>query len=264
MSLATGVAQRDTAPRDWKGLIWTLVRTDFKARYHRTWFGYLWALAKPLAMLATLLLVFSLVFAQHADFGLKLVVGLFLWEFFAEGTKVGLVSLYVKGYLLSRTRFPSWVLVLTSISNPLINLLVYSLGTLVVLAVLGRFPSPSGMLLYLAYVLVLAAMVAGISLAGSVLFLRYRDLNQVWEVVTASGFFITPIVFPIDVIPHRFQFWLYAWPPTPVIQFARAVLIQGDPPTLKAHLMLWGMGILVFAVGALVHRALAPRIAEQL
>ena len=250
--------------RDWKGLIWTIVRTDFKARYHRTWFGFLWALAKPLAMMATLLAVFTLIFAQHADFGIKLVVGLFLWEFFADGTKAGLLSLAQKGFILGKTRFPSWVLVVTSLSNPLINLAVYSMGVMVVLAALGKPPSPLMVVLYVLYVVQLAAIVVGLSLALSVLFLRYRDLNQVWEVVTASGFFLTPVVFPLDVIPHRFQFWLYAWPPTPVIQFARSVLIAGEVPTLKANAMLLGMVGVILGVGVALYRQRAPAIAEQL
>ena len=69
----------------------------------------------------------------------------------------------------------------------------------------------------------MAIVVVGISLAGSVLFLRYRDLNQVWDVVTQAGFFVAPIIYPLGVIPERYHFYLYAWPPTAIIEFSRAV-----------------------------------------
>ena len=59
------------------------------------------------------------------------------------------------------------------------------------------------------------------------LFLRYRDLNQVWDVVTQAGFFVAPIIYPLGVIPERFHFYLYLWPPTPIIEFSRAVLVDG-------------------------------------
>ena len=49
--------------------------------------------------------------------------------------------------------------------------------------------------------------------------MRYRDLNQVWEVVTHAGFFVAPIIYPIDVLPERLHFYLYLWPPTPIILF---------------------------------------------
>jgi ABC-type polysaccharide/polyol phosphate export permease len=249
---------------DWKGLIWTLVRTDFKVRYHRTILGFLWALARPVAMLITLLVVFGALFHSQPDFSLKLVVGLFLWEYFNEATKVGLIALHMKGYLLTKTRFPRWVLVLTSQSNPLITLAVYAVTMLVVLLVTGKALPPLHLLLFLFYVLQLLIICLGISLAGSVLFLRFRDLNQVWEVVTASGFFITPIVYPIEVLPHELHFWLYLWPPTPVIQFARSVLIEGTVPSLRAHLLLFGMSMGIFLIGATLFRTFQARAAEQL
>jgi len=81
------------------GLVWTLVRTDFKTRYHGTLAGFFWALLKPLIMFVALMSVFSYAFASTPNYKLDLIIGLFLWDFFAEGTKVGLTSLHAKGYL---------------------------------------------------------------------------------------------------------------------------------------------------------------------
>src|SRR6186997_724746 len=83
-----------------RGLVWTLIRTDFKARYHGSVGGFVWALLKPLAMFVVLMSVFSLLFSANPNYKLDLIIGLFLWDFFAEGTKTGLVSLHAKGYLL--------------------------------------------------------------------------------------------------------------------------------------------------------------------
>ena len=100
-----------------RGLVWTLVRTDFKARYHGTLGGFVWALLKPLTMFLVLMAVFSFVFAADPDYQLNLIVGLFLWDFFAEGTKAGLTSLHARVTCSRKARFPSWILVVTSISN---------------------------------------------------------------------------------------------------------------------------------------------------
>ena len=79
--------------------------------------------------------------------------------------------------------------------------------------------------------------------------MRYRDLNQVWEVVTQAGFFVAPIIYPIDVLPERLHVYLYLWPPTPIILFARSVLIDGKVPSAFAH------GLLTLeAVSILCHR----------
>src|SRR6185295_4489873 len=107
------------------GLVWTLVRTDFKARYHGTIGGFVWALFKPLSMFAVLMGVFSFLFAGNPVYKLNLIVGLFLWDFFAEGTKSGLIALHTRGFLLTKARVPSWILVVTAISNAAITLLVF-------------------------------------------------------------------------------------------------------------------------------------------
>jgi ABC-type polysaccharide/polyol phosphate export permease len=246
------------------GLVWTLIRTDFKTRYHGTIGGFVWALLKPLTMFLVLLAVFSYVFAGDPQYKLDLIIGLFLYEFFQEGTKTGLLSLRAKGYLLTKARFPSWIIVLTSASNAVLTLGLFSVVLVVFLAATGRPPSAAALALYALYVLQFFAMVAGFSLAASVLFMRYRDLNQVWEVVTHAGFFTAPIVYPLDILPERLHAYLYIWPPTPVILFARSVLLDGRVPSPLAHALLLAETLLILGAGILIYAARAPRVAEDL
>lgn len=246
------------------GLVWTLVRTDFKSRYHGTMAGFGWALLKPLCMVAVLVSVFSFIFGGDRNYGLNLVIGLFLFDFFSDGTRVGLLSLRAKGFLLTKAKAPLWVIVATSTSNAVVTLAVFVVAMLSILAVVGRWPGLIGLALFGVYLVHHVLIVIGISLAASVLFLRYRDLNQVWEVVTQAGFFVAPVIYPLDILPHWTHFYLYLWPPTPIIQFSRTVLIQGQVPTLKAHLLLGLDAGLILLVGILVFRWLAPRAAEYL
>src|SRR5712692_557559 len=122
------------------GLIWTMVRTDFKARYYGTLGGFVWALLKPMSIFVVLMLVFSFLFASNPVYKLNLIVGLFLWDFFAEGTKSGLMSLHARGYLLTKARVPSWVLVITSISNAVITLAVFSVVAVSFKIITGHAP----------------------------------------------------------------------------------------------------------------------------
>jgi lipopolysaccharide transport system permease protein len=246
------------------GLVWTLVRTDFKARYHGTVSGFIWALLKPLAMFVVLMSVFSFLFAQDSAYERNLIVGLFLWDFFAEGTKTGLTSLAAKAYLLNKARFPSWILVITSISNAVITLTAFSIVMLVFLIAVGRPPSIGTYALYLCYCIALAVVVIGFSLATSVLFLRYRDLNQVWDVIVQAGFFVAPIVYPLSIIPERYHFYLYLWPPTAFIEFSRAVLVSGSVPSVRGHVLMAMASVACLLVGGLIYRRLGPRAAEYL
>jgi lipopolysaccharide transport system permease protein len=246
------------------GLVWTLIRTDFKTRYHGTIGGFGWALLKPLAMFLVLLAVFSYVFASDPQYKLDLIIGLFLYEFFQESTKAGLLSIRAKGYLLTKAKFPAWIVVVTSASNAVITLALFSAVLIAFLALTGRAPSPLAVALYVAYQLQFLAIVAGFSLAASVLFMRYRDLNQVWEVITQAGFFVAPIIYPLGILPERVHAYLYAWPPTPSILFSRSVLVDGVVPSPLAHLLLLLETVAVVGAGAGVYRSRAARVTEQL
>ena len=244
------------------GLIWTLVRTDFKARYHGTLGGFVWALLKPIGMFLVLMAVFSFLFARDPVYKLNLIVGLFLWDFFAEGTKTGLVSLHSRGYLLTKARVPSWILVVTSISNALITLGVFVVVMIVFLSIAGHPPGWRALLAFAIYCVSLIGIVVGFSLGASVLFVRYRDLNQVWDVVLQAGFFLAPIIYPLDILPERYHFYLYVWPPTPIIEFSRAALVSGNLPTSTGHAYLAVDAALCLIAGAIVFRRLSPRAAE--
>ena len=246
----------------WGGLVWTLVRTDFKARYHGTASGFLWALLKPAAMFAVLVTVFSLVFPTEPTYKLDLIVGLFLFDFFTDATKTGMTALSSKAFLLTKARLPRYLLVLTSMTNALITLAVFAAAVIGYLVLAGRAPSPAAVAAFGTHLLSFTGIVVGISLATSVLFLRYRDLNQVWDMATQAGFFVAPIIYPLGVIPERFHLWLYLWPPTPVMEFARAALIDGVVPSARAHASLALMAATYLAAGTWVYRRYAPRAAE--
>ena len=246
------------------GLIWTLVRTDFKVRYHGTVGGFVWALLKPLAMFVMLMGVFSFLFASEPNYKLNLIIGLFLWDFFASGTIAGMGALQSRGFLLTKARCPAWILIVCSISNALITYAFFSVIILVFLILIGHAPSTAAALLFLAYGVAMAAVIAGFSLAASVLFLRYRDLNQIWDMALQAGFFVAPIIYPIGILPERYHIYLYLWAPTPLIQFTRSVLVDGRIPTLTAHLYLTAAVALCLIVGTVIYRRLGPRAAEYL
>jgi lipopolysaccharide transport system permease protein len=247
-----------------RGLVWTLVRTDFKARYHGTLSGFAWALLKPLAMFLVLEAVFSVIFAGDAHYRSNLIIGLFLWDFFGESTKAGMVSLQARGFLLTKAKCPSWILVVTSLSNAVITLTVFAAAILAYLAAGPSAPSAAAVAHFLAYLAGLVLVAVGISLGTSVLFLRYRDLNQVWDVVIQAGFFVAPVIYPLGILPERYHLLLYLWAPTPFIQFSRFVLVDGVLPGARAHVVLAAGTLVVLAAGTLAFRRLAPRAAEYL
>jgi len=242
-------------------LIRTLVRTDFKARYHGSLSGFVWALLKPLCMFAVLMTVFSFLFPD-GRYKLNLLIGLCVWDFFVDGTKTGLTALDAKAFLIRKVHAPLWVLVLSSLANAFLTLLVFAGVVVTFLYASGQGPSLGNLVCFVCYLGALVAMVASFALAASVLFLRLRDLNQVWDVVSHAGFFLAPVIYPLDIIPERFHPYFYLWPPTPIIEFSRAVLVGGTRPTPTGHLDLAIEVIVSLALGIAIFRRLSRRAPE--
>jgi lipopolysaccharide transport system permease protein len=250
-------------PRQIRDFIWTLIRTDFKARYHGGASGFAWALLKPLVMFAALYAVFSFLFRDQR-YMFNLLIGLLIWNFFSESTTAGLESMFRKGFLITKARFPRQIIVLTSISNAMLTLMVCCTAILITLTISRGFPGVIPLLCFAGYLTLLFLIVIGFSLGTSALFLKYRDLNQVWDVALQAGFFVAPIIYPIDTLPEKYHFVLYVWPVTPVVQFSRDVLVSGHLPSLKANLYLIAVTFFVLAVGSLLFRYNAPRAIERL
>jgi lipopolysaccharide transport system permease protein len=259
----TTVALPRTAEQNLLSLLWTLARTDFKVRYHGTIGGFFWVLLKPFLMFLVLMSVFSFLFASDPAYKLNLVIGLSLYEFFGESTKAGLASLYSKGYLLAKARFPIAAVVVASISNAWITLGILALVVGVVAATGAAF-KVAGLVLFIAYLILLTVVVIGFSLASAVLYLRYRDLIQIWHVIIQAGFFAAPVIYPLKMIPEQYQVYLYLWPPTAFIEFSRMVLVEGRFPSATSHLFLVLEAVVALTVGALIFRHYAPRAAEYL
>ena len=84
-------------------LLWILAKTDFKLRYHGSILGYVWALLKPLLIFLILNFVFSNLFGRGIEnYSLQLLTGIIMWNYFAEGTMVGLSSLLNKAGIITK------------------------------------------------------------------------------------------------------------------------------------------------------------------
>ena len=95
------------------------------------------------------------------------------------------------------------------------------------------------------------------------LFLRFRDLNQIWDMAIQAGFFLAPIIYPVGVIPERFHFYLYLWPPTPIIEFSRSALDRRRRCRRRPGTCVWrSMTVGILALGVVLFRRYAPRAAE--
>ena len=224
--------------RENRALLAELVRTDFKLRYQGSFLGYVWSLLKPLMMFVILYIVF--VFFLKMDkgvphFPIYLLLGIVLWNFFTEMTVQSLGSVVGRGDLIRKVKIPRWLIPVSTSISALINLglsLVIVAIFMIVNGVSLTWSTP----LIIVDIFLLYLLALGISLFLSAAYVKFRDLSYIWEVVLQAGFYGTPIIYAISIVPTlALQKLLLLSPIAVIIQDARHKVI-GDSVTTASSL----------------------------
>ena len=137
-------------------LLKQMVKTDFKIRYQNSFLGYLWSLLRPLFLFLVLYVVFVRVLKTGGDvphFGVYLLLGIVLWNYFIEVTTGSVAAIVIKGELMRKISFPRYVIVLSGSVSALINLSFNLLVVSVFMWIGGAEPNPFGLLLPLLIIL---------------------------------------------------------------------------------------------------------------
>lgn len=221
-------------------LLKELVKTDFKLRYQGSAIGYLWSILKPLMMFTIMYLVFIRFLRTGGDvphFPVALLLANVIWSFFSEATGMGMVSIVSRGDLLRKLNFSKHTIVFSAVLGALINFSINLLVVLVFAAINGVTLFPHA---YLALPLFaeLAVLTVGVALMLSTVFVYYRDLAQVWEVLLQAGMYVTPIIYPITFVFDRHPLAakiLMLNPLAQIIQDLRYLLID------RANVTIWQM-----------------------
>jgi len=224
-----------------RALLSELVRTDFKLRYQGSALGYAWSLLRPLLLFVILYVVFVKFLKLGTGvphFPVYLLLGIVIWNFFNEMTVQSLGSIVGRGDLIRKIRIPRWIIVLSSSISALINLLL-NLVVIAIFMVVNHVDLMSTILwlpLILAEVYLLAL---GLSMFLAAAFVKFRDVNYIWEVILQAGFYLTPILYPLSRIPNlTFQKLIMINPMGQAIQDARYATVTHE--TVTAHTLFQG------------------------
>jgi|SRR5659263_139740 len=249
---------------DYKELIKNLVISDLKTKYSSSVLGFAWSMLNPLMMMLVLYFVFSNVFKMTQEhFELYLLIGLTGWRFFAIGTTSAMSSIVGKASLVTKIRIPREILTLSVILSALVSSLLEFLVLIPLLVIFGVTPTFTILLFPVLHILYFF-IIYGVSLALASLYVYYRDINQIWEVLIQIGFFLSPIVYPLTLIPGKYQFYYMLNPITRLIEMYRNVLINGKVPGLVDFGIVIIFGIVLFILGSWLFGKLSPRFAEEI
>lgn len=217
-----------------RALLSELVRTDFKLRYQGSALGYAWSLLRPLLLFVILYIVF-VKFLKLGNgvphYPIYLLLGIVIWNFFTEMTQQSLGSIVGRGDLIRKIRIPRWIIVFSSSLSALIN---FGLNLIIVaiFMVINQVDIMATILLLPLILLEVYLFALGISLWLSALFVKFRDVGYIWEVVLQAGFYLTPILYPIALITNEsLQKLIMLNPMAQAIQDARYVAVSHDTLT---------------------------------
>jgi ABC-2 type transport system permease protein len=254
-------------------LLKELVSSDFKLRYQGSILGYLWSLLRPLALFAVLYFVF-VKFLKIGEgvphYAIYLLVGIVLWNFFVEITTGSVSAVVAKGDLIRKINFPKYIIVFSNSISALINLGFNSIVIAIFLLVFGAEPSAWAVLII--PLLLVELYIFGLAFAFllSAAYVKYRDVGFIWEVLLQIGFYATPILYPLTLVPLKFQKLIMLNPLAQIIQDARYVLVTKQTVTMNmvfnspyARLVPVLIAVLLFIVGAMYFRKNSRYFAER-
>jgi len=261
----------------YRELLRNLVIRDLKVRYKNSVLGVLWSLMNPLLMMMVFTVVFTVMApvrsASVENFPVFVLCGLLPWNFFASSVMGSTVSIVANAPLIKKVYFPREVLPLAMI---LANLVNFFIALIVLFGMILAFGIPLTIwLLYLPVVIFIQIIFTlGIGLFLATINVFYRDTQQIMDVLMLAWFFITPIFYPIDILPKNYElfgFNLDVWRLAPIlnpmaslIATYRVILYTGAPPALDFLARTAVTAGVTLFIGWLVFNSHSWRFAEEL
>jgi ABC-2 type transport system permease protein len=269
-----GPSALDGDLRRFAHLTWTLAVSDFRLRFFGSALGYFWQLMRPLLLFGVLYVVFTQAIKLGAEtkfFPVVLLTSIVLYTFFQEATNNAVTSVVDREQLVRKVQFPRLVIPLSVVLTTYLNFVLNFVVVVVFVLASGIEPRWSWLEI-VPLILALGILSTGLGTMLSALFVRYRDVQPIWDVALQVAFYGSPILYPIETIPdERLQHLIMCSPLAVIVQQARHAIIDPGAPSAAeaiggAQYLLIPLAILVVvcALGYVIFDRSAPHIAEEL
>jgi ABC-2 type transport system permease protein len=272
-AVAGRTAPSESGLRRTLNLTWTLALSDWKLRFYGSVLGYVWMLARPFGFFGVVYVVFTQIADLGDDvknYGVYILFGLVLFSFFGEVTSGCLNCLVTRENLLRKMHFPRVVVPLSVVVTGLLNLAATLAAVFIFAIGSGVYPDWGWLELPLLIAL-LTLFTTGVGMLLSVLFVRFRDVQPIWDVVSQMLFYASPVLYVSTMVPESFQRAYLASPIASILTEMRHAVIDPTAPDVAAAIGGWerlliplGVIAVVLALGLWAFNREAPRIAEHL
>lgn len=236
----------------YKELLNQFVLRDLKVKYRRSVLGYLWSLLNPLLMMIVLTAVFSNFFKfDIPNFPVYLLSGQIIFNFFAESTSMSMSSILSGGSLIKKVYIPKYIFPISRVLSSFVTLLFSLVALLIVIIatnvkitpVILAFPIP------LIYVLVFSI---GVGLIMSVCAVYFRDTLHLYGVLLSAWMYLTPLFYPINIVPVFVKNIILANPMYYYVEAFRDIVLYNHFPSLETNLMCIIFSLISLTLGLFI------------
>src|SRR5262245_11966588 len=247
--------------RDWDLTLQFALR-DFKIRYTSSALGYAWSVLNPLIFTLIYYLVFStFIRFDVPNYAGHLLLGIVLWNFFAEGSGNGVGALLARAPLLSKASIRREVVVYAAVLHALLTFVI-NLAVLGGLLYFTGTPARWTMLLFPLFLVDLVLLTLGVALLLSPLHVRFHDVGYLWGLLLQVGFWLTPIIYMEPMMPERWRWLVRFNPMARIVEQSRQAMLYGEWPDPLAIIRTSLIAVAVLVLGSLAFRRLQVHVVE--
>jgi len=247
-----------------KNLIYNLVSRDLKVKYKGSILGFFWSLLNPLAMLIVYTIAFKYIIRIRVeDFPLFFLCGFLPWTFLSLSLSMAVSSIKDNANLVKKVYFPREILPLSIVLSSLVQFL---LTFVILIPALLLFKIKLGLpILFLPFIILFQlSFTLGLSLILSALNVFFSDVRHLLEIFLQIWFWLTPIIYPVSLVPERFQAIYKLNPAVLFVESYRNSLLYNKALTLTELLSLFVVGVVFLMLGQLVFSSYSRKFAEEI
>lgn len=232
-----------------RSLLYQLVKRDFKSKYKRSVLGVLWSVLNPLAIMCVMTIVFSTIFRFDVEnYPVYLLSGQIIFTLYSEITNTCMFSVLASAPLMKKVSMPKYIFPLSKAISALVNFFFSMVALFVVMIVTGSPIYPTILLapLPIFYIFIFSLGI-GFILATAIVY--FRDMSYVYGVFITAITYITPLFYPIKIIPNHFRWLISINPLYHFVECFRTVVIYGGVPSLWQNLVCFLLALISLVIG---------------
>ncbi|MBR6791830.1 MAG: ABC transporter permease [Ruminococcus sp.] len=251
---------------NYRQMVFSLVRKDLRGRYKGSVLGFLWTFINPLFQLIVYTIAFSFILPSSIDkYYLHLFVALIPWIFFSSSIQGGASSIISAKDMVSKIYFPREVIPISYVTSCFVNMLLSFIIIFAVVIFSGVGVNPLALLCLPVVMIIEYVMALGLALPFSAITVYFRDLEHILGIITMAWIYLTPVLYPIDMIADEtIKKLFYINPMTSVIVAYRDILYYAKVPDFSTLMIALAFGVVILVAGFAVFSKLKKHFAEEL